>query len=63
MMDKRLPLFDEINLKYTNGTLMKPNSKNIFDEYFTKPQIAKNLYEKTRQIIAQFEKLSGFTWT
>lgn len=37
--------------KYTNGNLMKNNSKNKLDEYFTKPEIAKALFEKFCKII------------
>lgn len=51
-----------MNLKYTNGNKMKLNHKNPLDEYFTKPEISKALYEKTRQIIAQYESLNKYTW-
>lgn len=49
-------------LKYSNGNAMKTNHKNKFDEYFTKPEIAKNLFDKTCKIISKYENLSVFTW-
>lgn len=49
-------------LKYTNGRTMKINTKNKFDEYFTKPKISKFLFEKTCEIISKYENLSDFTW-
>lgn len=52
----------EISLKYTNGNIMKVNSKNKFDEYFTKPEISEILYKKTCEIILQYENLQKFTW-
>lgn len=52
----------EISLKYTNGNIMKVNSKNKFDEYFTKPEISEILYKKTCKIILQYENLQKFTW-
>ena len=33
-------------LKYVNGGVMRKNLNNHFDEYFTKPEIAKMLFEK-----------------
>lgn len=49
-------------LKYTNGNAMKENKKNKFDEYFTKPEIAKNLFETTCKIISKYENLDDFMW-
>ena len=48
--------------KYTNGNLMKDNAKNKFDEYFTKPEIAKKLFEKFCEIVGAKEDLSKFTF-
>lgn len=48
--------------KYTNGNLMKDNAKNKFDEYFTKPEIAKELFDKFCQIVGQKEDLTKFCW-
>lgn len=50
------------DLKYVNGKAMKLNEKNILDQYFTKPQIANQLYKTTRKIISRYDKLSNFTW-
>lgn len=49
-------------LKYTNGNAMKVNTKNKFDEYFTKPEISKILFKKTCEIISKYENLTKFTW-
>ena len=51
-----------MNLKYVNGNTMKLNSKNYFDEYFTKPEISKYLYNKTRDIISKYENLNKYFW-
>lgn len=51
-----------MNLKYTNGNIMKENVKNPLDEYFTKPEVSKILYERTRKIISQYESLDKYTW-
>lgn len=51
-----------MNLKYVNGNIMKSNSKNHFDEYFTKPEISEHLYKKTCEIISKYEKLDKYTW-
>ncbi len=46
--------------KYTNGNLMKDNVKNKFDEYFTKPEIAQNLFDKFCKIVGKKEDLNKF---
>lgn len=51
-----------MSLKYTNGNDMRPNIKNPLDEYFTKPEISKKLYEKAREIISKYEKIEKYTW-
>ena len=51
-----------MTLHYVNGGVMRSNANNHFDEYFTKPEIAKMLFEKAKQIIAQYEDLEKYTW-
>ncbi|RDU65028.1 SAM-dependent methyltransferase [Helicobacter sp. MIT 14-3879] len=51
-----------MNLKYVNGGIMKNNQNNYFDEYFTKPEIAVYFFNKTKEIISQYENLEKFTW-
>lgn len=51
-----------MQLKYVNGGAMKSNINNRFDEYFTKTEIATYLFEKTKEIIAQYENLDIYTW-
>ena len=51
-----------MNLKYVNGRTMKQNHSNIFDEYFTKPEISKMLFERTKHIISRYENISKYTW-
>lgn len=51
-----------MNLKYVNGNIMKSNSKNYFDEYFTKPEISEQLYKKTCEIISKYENINKYTW-
>ena len=46
----------KIDLKYVNGNSMKINASNVLDQYFTKELVAKNLYEKAKNIIAKYEK-------
>jgi hypothetical protein len=55
------PSFD---LRYVNGKAMKLNRSNLLDQYFTKPIVAKNLFEKAKEIIKKYEnaKLQKFTW-
>lgn len=50
------------NFRYVNGKAMKINKENVFDAYFTKPEIAKNLYETACQVIAKYENVSKYTW-
>lgn len=51
-----------MSLKYVNGNIMKSNSKNYFDEYFTKPEISERLYKKTCEIISKYENINKYTW-
>lgn len=47
---------------YSNGNVMKNNAKNRFDEYFTKPEIAKKLFDKFCEIVSKKEDLSKFVF-
>ena len=50
-------------LCYVNGKLMKENTKNPNDQYFTKPEVAKYLYEKAKEIIQNYEgSLQDYLW-
>ena len=51
-----------MTLHYVNGGVDRKNLNNHFDEYFTKPEIAKMLFEKTKKIIAKYENLDKYTW-
>jgi len=66
-MGYALKLFEDIteekNYAYVNGNIMKINTNNILDQYFTKVDIAKELYETTKKIVSKFEDdLNDFTW-
>ncbi len=52
----------EKKYKYVNGNSMKLNSNNILDQYFTKPSVAKKLFDKAKKIIAKHEKVDDFIW-
>ena len=51
----------KVNSKYINGKEMLINEKNILDQYFTKKHIAEKLFEKTKNIISQYEKIEKYT--
>ncbi|CRF45072.1 restriction endonuclease [Helicobacter heilmannii] len=51
-----------MSLRYANGGVMKANAKNHLDAYYTKPTIAKELFNTTKKIIAQYENLDKYTW-
>lgn len=54
---------NNIGLKYVNGNDMKTNQDNLLDQFFTKDEIAENLYQKARSIITKYEKdLTKFKW-
>lgn len=66
-MEHALKLFEDYtedkNYSYVNGNIMKINTTNILDQYFTKVDVAKELYEKTKKIISKYENdLNDFTW-
>lgn len=48
--------------RYVNGNLMKNNVKNHYDEYFTKPDIAKKILNKTLSIISRYDNIKKFLW-
>lgn len=48
-------------LKYVNGKNMIVNHKNEFSQYFTKHNIAIQLFDKTKEIISQYENLDKYT--
>lgn len=49
--------------KYVNGNLMKKNNNNLLDQYYTKRDISKYLYSKTREVIKEFEKnIDEYIW-
>ncbi|WP_181882664.1 MULTISPECIES: SAM-dependent methyltransferase [unclassified Helicobacter] len=54
--------FNENLLKYVNGGAMRENKNNKFDEYFTKPEVAKALFNKAQKIISKYENIDKYTW-
>ena len=56
-------LFGEKELKYVNGNVMKINSENVLDQYFTKKELAEMLFAKTKQVISKYENdIENYTW-
>ncbi|MDR2683846.1 MAG: hypothetical protein LBB53_00500 [Prevotellaceae bacterium] len=56
-------LFGKNSFKYVNGNVMKTNTNNIFDQYFTKRELAEMLFAKTKQTISKYENtLENYTW-
>ena len=52
-----------IGLKYVNGNVMKVNTNNVLDQYFTKKEVASYLFSKTRDIISGYENsIDNFHW-
>lgn len=51
-----------MELHYVNGKTMKENSRNLDDEYYTKPDIAKECFEITKKIISRYENVSDYCW-
>ncbi|MCL2040010.1 MAG: hypothetical protein FWG85_06240, partial [Bacteroidetes bacterium] len=50
-------------LKYVNGNMMKENTNNLLDQYFTNKELASNLYSKTKSIIKKYEKnMNDYFW-
>ena len=49
---------------YVNGKEMKANEDNLLDQYFTSPDVAKRLFQKSFEIIQQYEggKINELTW-
>ncbi len=53
----------KVNFRYVNGKNMKSNGKNLLDQYFTKQEVAKNLYEKAQSVILKYEQdIKDFHW-
>jgi hypothetical protein len=56
-------LFSNNEFRYVNGNLMKENSNNLLDQYFTNKDLAKELFIKTNQIITKYEQnLENYHW-
>lgn len=54
---------NNLALKYVNGNMMKINSDNVLDQYFTKETIALDLFKKTCDIISSYENnIDDFHW-
>jgi hypothetical protein len=50
-------------LKYVNGNVMKENTNNLLDQYFTNKELAENLYSKAQNIIKKYEKnINDYFW-
>jgi hypothetical protein len=53
----------EKEIRYVNGNLMKENTNNLLDQYFTDRNVAKILFDKTYHIIEKYEKnLPEYKW-
>ncbi|GHV13235.1 hypothetical protein AGMMS49938_07480 [Fibrobacterales bacterium] len=49
--------------RYVNGNLMKQNSDNLLDQYFTKKELASYLYDKANEVISEYENdISKYQW-
>ncbi|PIP54778.1 MAG: SAM-dependent methyltransferase [Bacteroidetes bacterium CG23_combo_of_CG06-09_8_20_14_all_32_9] len=49
--------------RYVNGNLMKENSDNLLDQYFTNRELAKSLYQKTYDFIIKYEtNIDDYIW-
>ena len=54
---------NNFDFKYVNGNIMKINTNNLFDQYFTKDTLAKELFQKTNEIISKYENnIKEFQW-
>ena len=52
-----------MSLKYVNGKTMKENNNNKLDQYYTKREVSKALFEKTVDLISKYEKnIETYTW-
>jgi hypothetical protein len=49
-------------LKYVNGNIMKINTDNHFDQYFTKRDLSQYLYNKTADIISKYDDIDKYIW-
>jgi hypothetical protein len=49
--------------RYVNGNLMKENSENLLDQYFTKKELAETLFNKAKEVISKYENnLQDYFW-
>jgi len=51
-----------MSLKYVNGKEMKVNVRNICDEYFTKPEIARHCFNQAKRVIKKFDSINKYVW-
>ena len=50
-------------IRYVNGNLMKENSNNLLDQYFTNKELANSLYQKTLDVIQKYEtNVNDYLW-
>lgn len=50
-------------IRYVNGNLMKENSNNLLDQYFTNKELAETLYHKAYNLISSYEKsINEYVW-
>lgn len=52
----------EIKHKYVNGNLMKINENNFLDQYFTKSEVAKYIYNKIQNIVSKYDNIDAYKW-
>jgi hypothetical protein len=53
----------EKETRYVNGNTMKQNVDNVFDQYFTKKELAASLVARAQQVLSQYEPdLDAYTW-
>ncbi|MDR2527345.1 MAG: hypothetical protein LBC92_05740 [Rickettsiales bacterium] len=46
---------NNVVFRYFNGKPIRENSKNILDQYYTKQETAKKLFNKAQEIINKYE--------
>ncbi len=52
-----------MSLTYVNGKVMKENINNKLDQYYTKREVSKYLFEKTIEIISKYDNnIFDYTW-
>ncbi len=56
-------LFSNNEFRYVNGNLMKENSNNLLDQYFTNKDLAKELFIKISLMISKYEQnIDDYSW-